>query len=172
MSETIKCSSGKEYQWRNPPRHVFWKHGRIANYHAQRVSEINAMDDAEREGAENMTEEGRVLAKERERQRDSEKFYRFMEGMTDEQRARFEEYTSDVIKAGTGMADISQISDGDFWELFTRAMRGNEQAKVETAEGETTVETVENFPAEPPLPAVQPDVPDVRRKTIAGVGAA
>jgi hypothetical protein len=170
MSDTVTCTSGNVYDWRMPPRHLHWKHGRIADHYRRKVLELNADDGLRRQILESMTPEER---KEAEQKNNVEKFYQFMESMTDDERGRLEAYASDLVKAGTGRSDISDMPDPDLWELFALA-RGVAipDATVDTDEGEVDAAVIESFRSESGVPPVLADVQDVREDAVEAHGAA
>jgi hypothetical protein len=147
MTETVKCESGNEYEWTQPPRHVHWKHGRIARTFNQRSAEFF---------------DGGDLPQEEKARRYEEQGIAMLEALTDDERARLEAYIDDVLRCGLGSGvDVRQIPGGDYFELFARSVYGVKTQKVATEEGTTDVESVDNFSDEPALPGLREDVPDV-----------
>lgn len=152
MPETITCTSGNTYQWTSPPRHVHWRHGRTGQTFQQKV---NAIAEGDPEGEMDATERG----------------MRLMESLSEHDAAALERYINDVLRHGLGYEPTQdKVPEGDFWELFGRAVYGVGATKVETAEGDTTAEAVETFREDAGVPAAGEGVPDVRRKTIGAHG--
>lgn len=154
MAETITCASGNKYEWAQPPRYVHWRHGRTGQTFFNKVREIAEGDP-----------DGEVSAQERG--------MRLLENLTEPEGAALERYMSDVLKAGLGYEPTQdKVPEPDYWELFGRAVYGVKGMKVETTEGEMSVETLDTFREEPGLPADGADVSDVRRKRLEEDGSA
>ena len=144
MSETITCKSGNTYEWTRPPRHVHWRHGRTAQTFYNKVNEV-----AEGYTGDELTEQERGVL--------------LLESMSEQEAEALERYISDVLRHGLGYEPTQdRVPEPDFWELFGRAVYGVKEAKVETTEGEMSVEALDTFREGPGLPADDSDVPDVR----------
>lgn len=151
MSEKIEAPSGKTYNWTKPPRHVHWRHGRIASAFSAKMQALSG------NGSAGVSDEERGLL--------------LLESMTADEAERLQRYVDDVVRAGTGVSP-SELPEVDYWFLFARAVYGNPETKVETAEGVTTAGAVETFRDEPGLSDGGEDVPDVRGEAFEAHGAA
>ena len=140
MSKEL-APSGTEYEWRKPPRHVHWKHGRAAGAFFARFGQ---------------------LAQEESGLSDEEKAARLFEGMDEFESERLQAYVDDVVGWGLKphITDVSTVPEIDYWFIFAKSVYGG-NVKIETAEGETDVETVGNFRAESGLSQTGADVQDV-----------
>lgn len=146
MPETITGPSGKTYQWTQPPRHVHWRHGRAAQTFQNKVNEIVG---------------------ESPDMPDDEKGLRLMEAMSAGEAAALERYVNDVLKSGLGYEPTpDRVPEIDYWFFYGISVYAVKGAKVETTEGVTDVETLDNFRQEPGVSEAGEDVPDVRRKCI------
>ena len=146
MPKTITCKSGNTYEWTRPPRHVHWRHGRTGQTFQSKLNEIAEGDS---EGALSPEERGLLL----------------FESLSEHDAAALERYMNDVLRVGLSYEPTpDRVPEGDFWELFGRAVYWVTDAKVETTEGEMGVETLDTFREEPGVSQEGADVPDVRRK--------
>lgn len=137
--ESVAAPSGKVYQWTQPPRRVHWKHGRAGRTFASKVQEI-----AEGTGAEVSDDERGMM---------------LLESLSDSELERLEVYADDVLKHGLGHPP-GDMPETDYWYFFARSVYAVKEMKVETTEGDTTVEAVGTFRKKLGLPSDGEDVPD------------
>ena len=148
MPETIICKSGNTYQWTRPPRHVHWRHGRTGQTFQNKVNDIAESDP------------DNLLS-------DQERGMLLLESMSEDEAAALERYIVDVLKSGLGYEPTQdRVPEPDFWELFGRAVYGSKEAKVETTEGEMSVETLDTFREKSGVSTEGAGVPNVRRKRL------
>lgn len=129
-----------------PKRSILWKHGRTARMFSHKVEQI-----ANGEKEADIEEQGLVL----------------LESMSEAEADKFQAFADDVVRNSTvpkiNPEDLTEIS---YWQVFGHVFYAIPNSAVETSEGDTTLESVENFHPESELSVVSTAVQDVPQASV------
>ena len=135
----ITLKSGKKIKWQICPRYILWRHGRAAHTFQLKAQEIA------RGGVPDPVEAGLAL----------------FESLTDEEAKKLQAFADDVIENSSDVEDVGALSEIDYWQIFGLTLYSNQNAPIQTEDGETDSQAVETFPAKPVIQASGESLSDI-----------